>query len=141
MNKRPVPDEEEDSAGIATVDVGFGKQHRLQTAADFSLVFADRRPLRGEVFDLHYRSQDSRAIPAHGGARLGVVIAKKLAQRAVQRNLLKRVARETFRLARHELPHYDLVLRLAKTPGKRLDDAARRIWRTDIEHLLIRLPR
>jgi len=141
LKKRPVADNQEASPGIEAVDLGFGKQHRLQTAADFSLVFADRRPLRGEIFDLHYRSRDLQAIPKHTGARLGVVIAKKLAHRAVQRNLLKRLARETFRLARHELPHYDLVLRLAKAPGNCLDASARKIWRADIEHLLIRLPR
>ena len=128
-------------AGIESVDFGFRKQHRLQTAGDFSLVFADNRRLRGEIFDLHYRSQGFAVISGPVGARLGIVIAKKLAHRAVQRNLLKRLARETFRHARRELPPCDLVLRLAKPPGNSLDRAARRTWRADIEQLLIRLPR
>ncbi|TRZ55003.1 MAG: hypothetical protein D4S02_18475, partial [Rhodocyclaceae bacterium] len=78
---------------MESVDFGFRKQHRLQTAGDFSLVFADKRRLRGEIFDLHYRSQGFAVIFGPVGARLGIVIAKKLAHRAVQRNLLKRLAR------------------------------------------------
>lgn len=141
MKKQPVVEQIEDATKIEAVDLGFRKQHRLQTAEGFSLVFADRRRLRGEIFDLHYRSQGSGAISGPVGARLGIVIAKKLAHRAVQRNLLKRLARESFRVARRELPPYDLVLRLAKPPGSSLDRAARSTWRADIEQLLIRLPR
>ena len=126
--------------GTEVVDLGFRYQHRLHTAAAFSTVFAVRRVLRGKVFDLHYCSRYAGDNAEPGAARLGLVIAKKLAQRAVQRNLLKRLARETFRLARQTLPPYDLVLRLAKAPGSSLDGAARRTWRLDIEHLLGRLP-
>ena len=91
--------------------------------------------LRGSCFDLHY------AAAGQAGARLGLVIAKKLAVRAVQRNLFKRLARETFRQVRGQLPALDLVLRLARAPGLRMDTPARRLWRADIEQLLARLPR
>lgn len=134
-------DEQAGIANIESVDRGFRKAQRLQTTSDFSLVFADRRSLPGKIFVLHYRSPTPAARSWPSGARLGVVIAKKLAHRAVQRNLLKRLARESFRLARQELPPYDLVLRLAKPPGNRMDSAARKVWRADIEHLLVRLPR
>lgn len=134
-------DQREGVAGIKSANLGYGKQHRLQTAGDFSLVFGGRRPLRGEIFDLHFRSHGPAALSGPVGARLGVVIAKKLAHRAVQRNLLKRLARETFRIVRQELPPYDLVLRLAKGPGNSLDRVARGTWRADIERLLTRLPR
>ena len=66
-------------------------------------------------------------------------MAKKLARFAVQRNLLKRLARETFRHVRCELPAYDLVLRLARLPGDNLEAAARKALRNDIEQLLTRL--
>ncbi len=45
-------------------------------------------------------------------ARLGVVVAKRFAPRAVTRNTVKRVARELFRMA--TLPPIDMVLRLSK---------------------------
>jgi ribonuclease P protein component len=91
--------------------------------------------LRGNYFDLHYLSG------SQAGARLGLIVAKRLARRAVQRNLLKRIAREAFRLARPGLPAHDLVLRLTKRPGDLLDSGARRSWRADIEQLLAKLPR
>ena len=91
--------------------------------------------MRGSYFALHFRAAGANA------PRLGLVIGKKLAARAVQRNLLKRLARETFRQARRELPAYDLVLRLAQAPGRCMDTQARAVWRADIEQLLARLPR
>lgn len=141
MKPPPELDRDGRSTDIVSGDLGFRGEHRLHAAAEFSLVFAARRVLRGEHFDLHYRSNTAMSAVPAASARLGLVIAKKLARRAVQRNLLKRVAREVFRHARHELPHFDLVLRLAKPPGLRLDSAARRAWRTDVEQLLTRLPR
>lgn len=129
------------TTGTEVVDLCFRYQHRLHTAAAFSTVFSVRRVFRGAVFDLHYCSRNPGEGSEPGTARLGLVIAKKLAHRAVQRNLLKRLARESFRLARQTLPPYDLVLRLAKMPGRSLDSAARRAWRIDIEHLLGRLQR
>ena len=122
-------------------DVGFRSEHRLHAAAEFSLVFAARRVLRGEKFDLHYRSRDEVSVKTSVGARLGLVIAKKLARHAVQRNLLKRLAREVFRHARQGLPAYDLILRLSKLPDGKLDGEVRRGLRADVDRLLIRLPR
>lgn len=48
--------------------------------------------------------------PRRGPARLGLAIAKKQARRAVDRNRLKRIARETFRRHRAQLPDVDLVI-------------------------------
>lgn len=45
-------------------------------------------------------------------ARLGVVVAKRFAPRAVTRNTIKRVTRELFRVT--GLPAIDCVVRLAK---------------------------
>lgn len=120
---------------IDLVDFSFGGGCRLRQADEFSSVFAARRVLRGRYFDLHYLSGNAAT------ARLGLIIAKRLARRAVQRNLLKRIAREAFRHARPALPNYDLVLRLTKSPGSLLDSEARLSWRADIERLLARLPR
>lgn len=48
------------------------------------------------------------------GARLGLVVARKFARRAVTRNLVKRLARESFRYVRLSLPSCDVVLRLSR---------------------------
>lgn len=49
-------------------------------------------------------------------ARLGLVIGKKQVKSAVRRNLIKRLARETFRKLRAGLQGYDIVLRLHARP-------------------------
>ena len=54
-----------------------------------------------------------------GHARLGMVIGKKKLRRAVDRNLMKRIIRETFRQQQTTLPALDLVV-IAK-PVKRID--------------------
>ena len=66
------------------------------------------------------------------GARLGMVIAKRLLRRSVDRNLVRRLAREQFRLVRNVLPSRDLILRLANKP-KLLD---RRALGDEIQGLL-----
>jgi len=44
------------------------------------------------------------------GARLGLAIAKKNVKRAVKRNLIKRVVRESFRRQKERLSGYDFVI-------------------------------
>lgn len=69
-------------------------------------------------------------------ARLGIVVAKKLARRAVDRNLVKRIVREGFRLSRGQLPRLDLVIRL----NRPLAGATRAMLHDDLADLLKRLP-
>lgn len=115
-------------------EADFGANRRLREPREFAAVFDQRRLLRGERFNLHYRPNGSDS------ARLGLVVAKKLAKRAVWRNAVKRVAREAFRQARPALPAMDLILRLAQ-PVSVVDAAAKRLWRAEIDELLAKLPR
>lgn len=113
-------------------DLGFRPEHKLSRAEEFSAVFASRRVLRGVLFVLHYRHNEFDT------ARLGLIIPKRNAKRAVLRNRFKRLAREVFRHRRAGLPKADLLLRLAspvKSPAS--DNGA---WRAEIESLLSRLP-
>lgn len=128
------PFEPVQSAADVTDKSGFGANLRLRQAGEFSAVFTQRRVLRGRLFDLHFRPNGS------GTARLGLVIAKKLARRAVWRNAIKRTGREAFRLARRDLPAMDLILRLAKPVGE-VTDVAKRAWRAEIDSLMAKLPR
>ena len=68
---------------------------------------------------------------------MGVVVAKKMLQRAVDRNRFKRVIRERFRCLRDRLPAVDLVVRLAVKPV-RFD---RKLLADEFVALLERLPR
>lgn len=58
---------------------------------------------------------------ALGHPRLGLVISKKNVRRAVDRNRLKRIARESIRLRQHQLPSADIVL-LARRGLDKLDN-------------------
>lgn len=46
-----------------------------------------------------------------GHARLGLIVSKRLFARAVDRNHMRRLIRETFRLSSGALPALDLVVR------------------------------
>jgi len=87
----------------------FPKKYRLTKTDEFSSVFGFRKAIRSPHFLLHYRLRGAEEIPE---ARLGLVVPKKLLKRAVDRNLVRRLARESFRKTRSQLPARDLVLRL-----------------------------
>jgi ribonuclease P protein component len=56
-------------------------------------------------------------ISSNGGvfARLGIMVAKRVARRAVDRSLLKRLVRETFRRQQQELAGFDVLVRPRRT--------------------------
>lgn len=48
----------------------------------------------------------------HHQARLGLIVSKKTAKMAVQRNYMRRVMRELFRQNQHQLPPIDLIIQI-----------------------------
>jgi len=101
-------------AGAPAVSAtAFPKQYRLIKTDEYSSVFGFRRALKSRHFLLHYCPRSIDEVP---GARLGLVVAKRFLLRSVDRNLVRRLAREQFRLMRSRLGSSDLVLRLAVRP-------------------------
>jgi len=90
----------------------FSKAARLLKTDEFSSVFRLRPWARTEHFVLYGRANGAPA-------RLGLVIGKKFAPRAVTRNLVRRVAREAFRRHRAELQGWDILMRLHKRFDKK----------------------
>jgi len=94
---------------------------RLHRPAEYVAALKGRRIARGQWLAIHVPSPVSQASNQSAArksannapcARLGLVIAKRLAKRAVTRNAIKRVLREAFRHVRHDLPPHDFVFRL-----------------------------
>lgn len=102
MARLPAPS----CAGMAMESESFPRAARLTETDEFSSVFALRPRKRSRHFVLYVRED------AGPRARLGLVIGKKFAPRAVERNLVKRVARELFRRQQHQFGGRDILLRL-----------------------------
>lgn len=108
---------------------GFPREARLLSGIEFKRVFAARQVESNRYFRIHWaaRSEDGRP-----GPRLGLAIAKRVARRAVDRNRIRRIARETFRHRRCRLREADYVV-LARPPAAdaeshTLKDALDQLW-------------
>lgn len=115
------------------MDRSFARRYRLTKTDEFSSVFGFRRAIRGKWLMLHYQPRPEGL----NGARLGLVVGKKQLKRAVDRNRVKRIVRDLFRLRRDALPNCDLVVRLHARPQP-LDG---KLLREDLSILLDKLHR
>ncbi len=89
---------------------GFDKQKyylsrdlKLLTADNYSFVFAKAERFGNYSFTVLVRSNNLKH------PRLGLAISKKCAKRAVDRNRIKRLFRENFRINQHKLPSVDII--------------------------------
>jgi ribonuclease P protein component len=79
----------------------FDKTHRLLTKKDYDHVFAKaNKTVTSEFVILHRKN-------TLGYARLGLALSKRMIAKANQRNRIKRILRESFRI--QKLPAIDLV--------------------------------
>lgn len=84
---------------------GFGKDKRIRTSVEFEALMrgGTRRTLQGFTFFFSAR--------AVGPPRLGILISRKHAPLAADRNRIKRCIREAFRQTQSELGSLDLLVR------------------------------
>ena len=95
---------------------------RLVNKVDFDRVFAGSQRARTDYVVVMARPNQV------GYPRLGMIVAKRLLARAVDRNRVKRCTRESFRLVLPDLPACDFVVRLIAKPLP--GDEARDLSRT-----------
>jgi len=102
------------AAGAATLPRGA----RLLRREQYTEALATRAAARRRHFTLFARPN---GLPR---ARIGIIVSKRVAPRAVDRNRAKRLVRETFRKLRHRLAGIDLVVELRRCPAPGFNEAA-----------------
>ena len=83
---------------------GLPRETRLRRPAEFAALRTSSGRLGGRCFHLRH------APNALGHARLGLAISKRVSKRAVERNRIKRLVRESFRRVRTQLPDIDVMV-------------------------------
>lgn len=87
----------------------FSSAARLHRPSEYAAALKGRRVARGALLVV---STPREQPEPNAQARLGLIIAKRFAARAVTRNTIKRVIREAFRQRQQQLPQRDFVFRL-----------------------------
>lgn len=93
----------------------FNRTRRLVKKSEFNHVFHKAQKVSWGCITMLYKPN----LLPH--ARLGFAISKRFAAKAVVRNKIRRILKESFRLQSH-LPAYDLVILLNKTCDKQSID-------------------
>jgi len=105
----------------------FNRESRLLTPGQFQSVFT--KPIR---FGSSHITVLVTQNPENNN-RLGLAIAKKRVKLAVQRNRIKRLIRESFRLNQHNLPNIDIVVMVKsgtdKLQNPQINQQLEKIWR------------
>jgi ribonuclease P protein component len=109
----------------------FARARRIVKTDEFSSVFRLRPAQKSAHFVLYTRPSTLEH------ARLGVVVAKRFAPRAVTRNTIKRVTRELFRVS--PLPAVDCIVRLARPVNTKQGPATTTALKTALRVELSRL--
>jgi ribonuclease P protein component len=107
------------------VNFQFKDKSRLSKSIEFKRAFGEGRRLRGRMFGIYY-------VKNHGScARVGLAIPKKNIRYAVNRNYIKRIVREGFRLNQSKLCGYDIVVVAINKPG----NLTKKCLRTQLDSL------
>lgn len=109
------------------IQFGYPREVRLVSAGEYRRVFEQAQFRAPHPYFLVLAvSQDQER------ARLGLVVAKKNVRKAVDRNRIKRLIRESFRLRLPELPPLDLVVLVrreaASASNRELLDVLDKLW-------------
>jgi ribonuclease P protein component len=93
--------------------IRFPRTARVRARSDFDRIFKHGRRVALPVLALHWHrpsAGDDEAAMPEPGARLGLAVSRKVDRRAVGRNRIKRVLRDSFRQHRGLLADGDYVV-------------------------------
>lgn len=111
----------------------------MHRPSEFGAALKGKRLARGALFIVSAAPLPSDA--PKPCARLGLIIAKRFAQRAVTRNAIKRVIREAFRATRLQLPAGDYIVRLNSKVAPITLTALKQSVRTEVDAHFARVRR
>jgi ribonuclease P protein component len=117
--------------GQTTLRFEFPRKCRLNHSKDYRRVFADGIGVASQHFVLLGRRNNGEK------PRLGLAVAKKHLKRATDRNLAKRIVRESFRLHQNTLSGIDIVAMVKRGTQSRDQKALK----CDLDALWLRLNR
>lgn len=84
--------------------MSLSRQLTLTGARDFNYVFDSAKKVYGQHITLLYRPNDKPQ------PRLGLIVSKKHTRTAITRNLVRRIAKESFRQYLNDIGSFDVVL-------------------------------
>ncbi|CAG0910470.1 unnamed protein product [Cyprideis torosa] len=105
----------------------FPREVRLINKREYQQVFSNAQSVRNQYFTV-------LVCPTEGTtARLGMVVAKKKAKRAVDRHRIKRLVRESFRRSRMTLPNVDIIVlsqaSATRASSEQIFESLSHVWR------------
>lgn len=104
----------------------FSRTSRLTSPREFRHVFAEPTRLSDSGFLVLFAPNNANT------PRLGLAVSKRNVKRSVDRNKLKRLVRESFRVQSTGLPNVDIVVLVrpnaARIPSRDLLSALGRVW-------------
>ena len=100
---------------------------RLRRKKDFDAAYARGRRLGDGFFGV------TATLTTQGAPRLGLAVAVRVAGGAVERNRIRRVIKESFRLHQNEIPAVDLVVsarpKARDAAGTLLHESLAQLWK------------
>ena len=117
-----------DQIVTATRPSNFPRHRKLLKPFEFAAVLKDGKRYVGKYVVLAVRRSPQRL------ARLGLAIAKKHAKLAGDRNQIKRIARESFRVRRLDLPSVEIVV-LTRSREKKAAAPDQKLLRMEFDEL------
>ena len=115
-------------AAAAPKKLTLPARKRLRRKSDFDATYAKGRRFGNGFFGV-------TAAPNEVGVpRVGLAVAVRIAGGGVQRNRIRRIIRESFRLHQHELPAVDLIVsvrdRARGASGAELRESLSALWKS-----------
>jgi ribonuclease P protein component len=103
----------------------YPRSHRVRRRREFGRLLRQGRRVHCGPLEARF----ARSFLSH--ARLGLIVGRRAAARAVARNRLKRLLRESFRTRSATLPALDVVFRVTRSPSGEAEfrEALEGAWR------------